>query len=112
MTNTTQTDFKKAEDALRAVSFAKVEIPDVSLIYARLEKPVPSPYMRFNFSSLERKVVGFIMAIPVAAAVFAFIFSINNQANGVYLASNDVAGLEQANVRILSNINDLENLSK
>lgn len=107
--NTIQ-EFKEAENILATLKLSDVRIPKFEILLKNLEKPVSSPYVSKFSLSFQQKIVGLVMAIPVVAAAFAVIFSFGNSGS-VYLAQND-ENLQQVNVRIMDNINALEQLSE
>lgn len=105
--NQNTTEYKEAESILASLKFSEVQIPKIDNLFSKLEKPVASPYFNFSF---QRRILGAVMAVPLVVAAFAVFFSFNAE-SGVYLARNDES-LAQANMRIMNNINALEQLSE
>lgn len=106
-----KTEYREAKEVLKGLVLSNVKVPDVNILFNKINKEkIPSPYSQSFSFSFQRKILGLVMAVPVAIAALAVFFSFGNTGS-VYLAQHD-AGLEQANSRIMNNINALEELSQ
>jgi hypothetical protein len=109
---TENSEYRGVEDKLATLAFRTVEIPDFELLMNKVRVPaVESPYAKVGyFSNIQTKFFAAIMSVPAFALALAFFVYNMPSGESVYLASNDLQSMEQANIKIMNNIDALANV--
>jgi hypothetical protein len=98
---------KEIEEVLMTQNFKHVYVP--AFKFPEEIKNVKSPYTWY------KSYVQFaapLLALPAFIFVFAFLFNGNSSSNIVKNDDKNLAMLEESNARLISQIEDLENLDK
>jgi hypothetical protein len=87
-------------------------MPDFELLMNKVRVPlVEWPYAKVGyFSNIQTKFFAAIMSVPAFALALAFFVYNMPSGESVYLASNDLQSMEQANIKIMNNIDALANV--